>query len=204
LSLLRPAQIGGSITDSGEFKISGLDASHYFIIARSPDENQYVKSIVAPVATTISSRVRAVATYDVSRVGLTVRSGDRMKGLIVTIADGAANMRGSVAPENEGSPLAKMRVHIVPAETAAADDLLRYGEIAVGKDNAFEFKNIAPGKYRLLVRAAPSYEPNEGLPPPVAWDANERAKLRKDAEAMKIEVELKPCQRVSDQVVKYR
>jgi len=205
LSLLRPTQIGGSINDSGDFKIGGLDPSHYFIIARSPDENQYVKSIAAPVATTRNSRARAVATYDVSRVGLTVKSGDRMKGLIVTIADGAASLRGSVAPENEGSPPpAKMRVHIVPAETAAADDLLRYGEVAVGKDNAFEFKNIAPGKYRLLVRAAPTYEPNESLPPPVAWDANERVKLRKEAEAMKIEVELKPCQRVSDQVVKYR
>jgi hypothetical protein len=205
LSLLRPTQIGGSINDSGAFKIGGLDPSHYFIIARSPDENQYVKSIAAPVATTRNSRVRAVANYDVSRVGLTVKSGDRMKGLIVTIADGAASLRGSVAPENEGSPPpAKMRVHLVPAETAAADDLLRYGEVDVGKDNAFEFKNITPGKYRLLVRAAPNSELNVGLPPPVAWDANERAKLRKEAEAMKIEVELKPCQRVSDQVVKYR
>jgi hypothetical protein len=60
--------------------------------------------------------------------------------------------------------------------------------------------DVGPGKYRLLHRAAPK-EPNGG--PPAAWNANERAKLRKEAEAMKVEIELKPCQRVTDQVVKY-
>jgi hypothetical protein len=146
-----------------------------------------------------------VATYDVARSGLTVKSGERMTGLVVTISDGAASLRGKVAMENEGSPLpARMRAHLVPAQTAAADDLLRYGEVVVDKDNAFEFKNMAPGKYRLLLRAAPNYEPNESPPPPAAWDAVERAKLRKEAVAMNVEVELKPCQRLTDQVVKYR
>jgi len=73
----------------------------------------------------------------------------------------------------------------------------------VGRNGVFEFKNIAPGKYRLLHRAARN-EPSDRPSAPVAWDAVERAKLRKEAEAMKVEVELKPCQRISDQVVKYR
>ncbi|HEY7180972.1 MAG TPA: hypothetical protein VIC84_06120 [Blastocatellia bacterium] len=81
---------------------------------------------------------------------------------------------------------------------------MRYGEAVVGRDNSFEFKNLAPGKYRLLVRAARDVQFGDSPPAPVAWDANERAKLRKEAEAMKIEVDLKPCHRVSDQVVKYR
>ena len=50
----------------------------------------------------------------------------------------------------------------------------------------------------------PEDEPSDGPPSPAAWDAVERAKLRKEAEAMKTEVELKPCQRITDQVVKYR
>jgi hypothetical protein len=91
-------------------------------------------------------------------------------------------------------------VHLVPAEQAAADDVLRYAEVPMGRNGVFEFKNIAPGKYRLLHRAAPN-EPNGG--PPTAWNAYERAKLRKEAEAMKVEIDLKPCQRVTDQVVKY-
>jgi hypothetical protein len=205
LSFLRPYQYAGSMNDKGEFIIYRLDPDSYFIIARLPDENRYVKSIAAPAATAGRSSIRPVATYDAGRGGLTVKSGDRVTGLIVTIADGAASLRGKVAPENESSrPPARMVVHIVPAETAAADDLLRYGEVAVGKDGAFEFKNMAPGKYRLLARDAQDVRPGDSPPAPAAWDANERAKLRKEAETMKVEVELKPCQRVTDQVAKYR
>jgi len=97
-----------------------------------------------------------------------------------------------------------MIVHLVPVETASADDVLRYAEAVAGKDGAFEFKNLAPGKYRLIARAAPDDATRDRPATPVAWDANERAKLRKEAEVMKIEIELKPCQRVSDQVVKFR
>jgi hypothetical protein len=45
-------------------------------------------------------------------------------------------------------------VHLVPAETASADEVLRYAEVAADRDGAFEIKNMSPGKYRLLVRAA--------------------------------------------------
>jgi hypothetical protein len=206
LFFLRPYQYyADPLNDKGEFTIYRLEPDSYFILARLPDENQYVKSITAPAATAGRASLRRVAGYDAGRKGLTLKSGDRMTDLTLTIADGAASLRGKVASENDGSRLpSRMRVYLVPAETAAADDLLRYGEAAVDKDNAFEFKNMAPGKYRLLVRAVPTGQPIDGPPPPAAWNANERAKLRKEAEAMKIEVDLKPCRRVSDQVVKYR
>jgi len=194
-------QPGVSVNKEGEFKSSGLDPNRYFISLRLPDENWYAKSIVAPAATARRGSADIVAPYDVGRNGLELKSGERMTGLIVTIADGAASLRGRLEAENESSRLpARMVVHLVPAEQAAADDVLRYAEVPVGRNGVFEFKNIAPGKYRLLHRAAPN-ESNGG--PPTAWDANERAKLRKEAEAMKVEIELKPCQRVTDQVVKY-
>jgi hypothetical protein len=63
--------------------------------------------------------------------------------------------------------------------------------------------NLAPGKYWLIARAASDDETSDRPIAPIAWDANERAKLRKEAEALKLEVELKPCQRRSNQVVKY-
>ena len=194
-------QPGVSVNKEGEFKSSGLDPNRYFISLRLPDENWYAKSIVAPAATAGRGSAEPVPTYDVGRNGLELKSGDAASGLIVTIADGAAGLRGRLEAENESlrAP-ARMVVHLVPAEAAAADDVLRYAEVPMDRNGAFEFKNIAPGKYRLLHRAAPN-EPNGG--PPAARDANERAKLRKEAEAMKVEIELKPCQRVTDQVVKY-
>ncbi|HEY9429973.1 MAG TPA: carboxypeptidase-like regulatory domain-containing protein [Blastocatellia bacterium] len=193
-------QSGGSVSEQGEFKISGLEPSRYFISLGLPDENWYAKSIDTPATTAGSDSVKPVATYDVGRNGLALKSGDRVSGLVVIIANGAAGLRGSLKAENESlrAP-AGMVVHLVPAEPAAADDVLRYAEVPMGRNGAFEFKNIAPGKYRLLTRSAPN-EPSYG--PPTAWDANERAKLRKEAEAMKVEIELKPCQRIKDQSVK--
>jgi hypothetical protein len=121
----------------------------------------------------------------------------------VTVADGAAALRGKVAPAKEGSRLpARLRVHLVPAEAGAANDTLRYAEAFARSDGSFSLNNIAPGKYCLVARVSPDDEPSDGPPAPAAWDAVERAKLRKEAEAMKVEIELKPCQRITDQIVK--
>jgi len=98
----------------------------------------------------------------------------------------------------------RLRVHLVPAEATAANEVLRYAEAFARSNGSFLLSNIAPGKYWLIARPSPDDEMNDRAPMPVAWDADERAKLRKEAEALKIEVELKPCQRVSDQVVKFR
>jgi hypothetical protein len=140
-----------------------------------------------------------------ARNGIALKAGEKISGVTVTIADGGATVSGKAPPDNEGLRLpARILVHLVPAETAAAGDVLRYGEVVAGKGGAFEFKNMAPGKYWLIARAAPDDELSDRPPAPVAWNAIERAKLRKEAEAMKIEIELKPCQRITDQVVKYR
>jgi hypothetical protein len=145
---------------------------------------------------------RTSAVSDVARNGIPLKPGERAGGT-VTFAEGAASLRGRVAPDKEGARLPLLIVHLVPAETASADEVLRYAEIAADRDGAFEFKNMAPGKYCLLVRAAPDDESGDRLLAPVAWDANERAKLRREAEALKVDVELKPCQRIAGQVVKY-
>jgi hypothetical protein len=38
---------------------------------------------------------------------------------------------------------------------------------------------------------------------PIAWDANERAKLRRQAIAAKNEIELQPCGRVKDYLLRF-
>ncbi len=97
----------------------------------------------------------------------------------------------------------RLRAHLIPWEATSADDALRYGETLVASDGTFTFANFAPGKYRLLARAVPDNEPADRLPQPAAWDSAERAKLRKEAEAAKNEIELKACQRVKDHLLRY-
>jgi hypothetical protein len=55
----------------------------------------------------------------------------------------------------------------------------------------------------LITRAAQDDEPTDRPSTPIAWDAIERAKLRKEAEALNVEIELKPCQRVAEQIIKF-
>jgi hypothetical protein len=87
---------------------------------------------------------------------------------------------------------------LVPAEPLAKDDLLRFAETLVEGNGSFRFANLAPGKYLITTREIPGSEAPDDPARPVAWDAAERAKLRNEAEAAKVEVELKACQRVSD------
>jgi hypothetical protein len=117
----------------------------------------------------------------------------------VVIAEGAASLNGRVVTANEGSILpSRLRVHLIPAEVPAAEDILRYAETTVRGDGSFEFKHIAPGKYLLHTRQAPEKEANDDQARPLAWDAAERMKLRREAEDAKNEIELKVCGRVKD------
>jgi protocatechuate 3,4-dioxygenase beta subunit len=181
--------------EKGEFTLRSLRPARYRLRASMPGENWYMKSITSPAP---------ASGADLARSGVNLKPGERVSGITVKVAEGAASLRGRVTPDKTGARLpAKLVVHLVPAEAASADDVLRYAETVAEKGGAFEFKNMAPGKYRLLARAAPDDEPSDSPSAPVAWDANERAKLRREAEASKTEVELKPCQRALDQLVKY-
>jgi hypothetical protein len=195
------------VGEDGKFTFNNVEPGHYRIAPRSPDEHLYVKAITAYAATPARRGAARGANPagSVSQNGFTLRQGEKMTIGAVTFAEGAASLRGKVTPENEGARLpSRLRLHLIPADPKAAEDVLRYSETIVRSEGAFAFNNIAPGKYRLLTRVVPDDEPIDRPPFPAAWDANERANLRKEAVAMNVEVELKPCQRVTDHFVKYR
>ncbi|MGH9801456.1 MAG: carboxypeptidase-like regulatory domain-containing protein, partial [Blastocatellia bacterium] len=119
-------------------------------------------------------------------------------------AEGAASLSGRVVAKEGGNLPNRLRVHLIPAEAAAADEVLRYREIQTEKNGSFEFKHLAPGKYRLLARSISDPDKdNKDKPRPAAFDSTERIKLRKEAEAANNEIELKPCQRVKDHVLRW-
>jgi hypothetical protein len=189
--------------DKGEFAIRSLDPGRYFIQPRLPAENWYLKSITAPQIAAGNTRKPGSAT-DIAHAGFALKAGEKFSGLTVTIASGAASLSGKVIVAKEGtrSP-SRLRVHLAPAEATGAGDPLRYAETMIRSGGAFALNNIAPGKYWLIARAAPDEDSVDSPSLPIAWDATERAKLRREAEASKVEVELKPCQIVSDQIVKF-
>ena len=121
----------------------------------------------------------------------------------MTLANGASGVRGKIVGEKGEARLSsRMRIFLVPAESAAADDLLRYAETIALQDGNFAFSNIAPGKYRLIARPVPDEEVVDRSSQLLFWDNEGRVKLRREAEAVKEVIELKPCQRVNDYLLR--
>jgi hypothetical protein len=194
------------VNEKGEFTIPSLSPSRYRFETRLPGDDWYTKSITipAPAAARRPSAARAANVTDASRTGLELKSGDKVTGVTVTVAEGAAGLRGKVVAENEGAQLPpRSRVYLAPVGAAFSNDVLRYAEVLLSNNGTFAFSNIAPGKYWLLVRPVPDDEPVDRPARPSAWDSVERAKLRMEAETKKLEVELKPCQRLSDYSLTY-
>ncbi|HEX5082999.1 MAG TPA: carboxypeptidase-like regulatory domain-containing protein [Blastocatellia bacterium] len=192
--------MGGAPNENGEFTLGGLNAGRFRITADLPDDGWYIRAITQP------SSGAAKKPIDAARNGITLKSGERLSGVEVVLAEGAASLKGSVVPANEGARLpSRMRVHLIPAEVSAADDVTRYAETMIRGDGSFEFKHMAPGKYLLHTRQAMENDANGDKSRPIAplaMDAVERAKLRREAAAAKNEIELKPCQRVKEQVLR--
>jgi hypothetical protein len=191
--------MGGAPDEKGEFTLGGLAAGRFRIKADLPDEGWYIRAVTQPASGA------AKKSIDASRNAITLKSGEKLSGVEMIIAEGAASLNGRAVPANEESKLpSRIRVHLIPAELSAADDVLHYVETMARGDGSFEFKHIAPGKYLLHTRQATEKEANDDQARPIAWDAVERAKLRREAAAAKNEIELKPCQRVKEFVLKWQ
>ena len=175
---------GAAPDKSGLFTAKNVEPGRVRFVADLPGESWYVRAI---------TQAASPKPFDVGQNGIVVKSGEKLSGVEVRIAEGAASLGGNLVPANDAVKLSKrMQVHLIPATVDAASDVLRYAEAMVGGGGAFAFKHLAPGKYWLLARPAA-----ENADRPLAWDAAERAKLRREAEAAKNEIDLKPCDRVN-------
>jgi hypothetical protein len=187
------------LNEKGEFTIHSLRPSRYYFEASLPDENWYTRSITLTAPAADRQPQAGLNLREISRAGLEIKSGDKVMGVTVKVAEGAAGLRGKVVAEKKGaSSPSRLRMHLTPVDAALADEVLRYAEVLTRNDGSFAFNNLAPGKYWLLARPVPDDEPVDRPPRPLSWDSAERAKLRIEAEKKKIEVELKPCQRLKD------
>lgn len=185
-------------TEMGEFTLGFLRPGVHRLDLQLPFEGFYIKSATLPPTSSNSKPI------DAAKNGFALKSGDKMKGLVVTLSEGAAGLRGKVVIGEENKPPAqKMRVHLVPAEPEAVDEVLRYFEADAAFDGSFSLTNLAPGKYWLVAREISEQEQSEVAPRPLAWNAAGRMGLRFEGDASKKVIDLSHCQRVADFVLKY-
>ena len=197
---------GRSPNEKGEFSMKGLEAGRYRITANLPDGGWRVRAITQSVAGAGKQSSGATKkSADISRDGVAIKPGEKLSGVEVAVAEDAATLSGRVVPAKDGMKLpSSLRAHLIPAEAKGEDDVVRYAEADVRGDSSFEFKHVAPGKYLLLARQVAEKEASDDQARPAAWDAAERAKLRREAMAAKNEIELQPCGRVKDYALKWR
>jgi len=125
-----------------------------------------------------------------------LKSSDKVTGLTVTITEGGARLRGRISVA-EGQHLPPgLRIYIVPAERESAENVLRFYEASAADDGSFGIGNIAPGKYWIIAR--PAEESDPGTIKALKLDAAFRSKVLREAEGLKKEIPLKPCEQSND------
>ena len=187
--------IRGVPDENGDFTLKSLAPGPYRVKMELANDDLYVRAVTLPAR---AKQVGAAASNT-----FTLKSSEQVKGILITMADGAAVLRGRVvALDEQARRPAPLVVHLVPTEREHADNAARYAETTVAGDGAFAFKNLAPGRYWILVRPlADNESPDTAWP--AAVEAASRIILRRAAEAANLAIDLQPCQHVNDYRLPY-
>ncbi len=183
---------------TGSFVLRNLAVGQYSLEVRFFARYWYLRSITQRTATATSKEATNSQTTDVARTWFTLKSGDRVTGLKVTLAEGAASLAGqiTVPPDQKLPP--QMFIYLVPAEKERSDDVLRFFAAQVEADGSFALDHLPPGHYWSLAKVTSEGELTSTAKLRLPGSAEARLKIRREAEAAKFEVELKPCQNASD------
>jgi hypothetical protein len=180
---------------NGDFALRSLAPGQYALSTRFFARYWYLRSVEQESSTTATTRPAVGSRVsDLARSGFQAKFGDRITKVTVTLAEGAASVRGALKSESNGA-LPPLLVHLVPAEKENAEDVLRFFVSPVHADGTFSLTNVPPGNYWVLPRTGESMT-DEKLRGPD--EAEARLKVRREAESAKVQLELKPCQNVVD------
>ena len=181
--------------ERGNISLKNLLPGRYYFTTQYFAKDWYLKSLSFLPSETANTK--AGKSLDAARTWTTLKPGDRLNGLTITLAQGAASLRGDIAL-SEGETLAEtLNVYLVPAEKEADDDPLRFYVAAVTAEGKVSLNNLAPGRYLVFAQGATeSISPSTKLRSPD--ETAYRLKLRRTAETVKTEIELKPCQKLTD------
>jgi hypothetical protein len=181
----------------GDFTLRNLQPGSYRIDSQLPSAGWYLRSITMGP----QSKASRATEPNIPRDGINLKSGERASGLTVTITEGAAALRGRISVAEGQAVPPGLRAYLVPVEREAADNVLRYFDTTAESDAGFAIGNIAPGRYWIIARSADGGDPAKVKP--IRQDSALRAKVLREAEASKKEIQFKPCERTTDYDLPY-
>ncbi len=178
---------------AGSFQMRNLAVGEYHFDLRTIAKYWYLRSVTLPAA-------KDATPNDLARGALTLRSGERVTGLKATLAEGAASISGQVElPEDRRSD--RIVFYVVPAEKDRADDVLRYFAAPVVDDGTFSLDHVPPGRYWTIAKVVTTENDTNTTALRLPLAAAARVRLRREGEAGKSEIELRPCQTVRNHKV---
>lgn len=180
---------------SGHFVVRNLWSGAYDLEVRFFSRYWYLRSIKPPSSSAAS---RTTETNSGSANRLSLKAGDSVSGIKITLAEGAASLAGQMQSPKDQTPKTASFVYLVPAEKDAADDALRFFTAEIEADGSFVLDNLPPGRYWSIVKTPTDKDPKSIKTLRIADAVEMRAKLRAEAEAARHELELHDCQKLSD------
>lgn len=181
----------------GNFTLRSLAPGEYYFVTRFTAKYWFLQSIAFAPPTTAGAKA-ASKPVDATRVWTSIKQADRLTGLTVTLAQGAASLRGQLVLDEGAQAPERLFVFLVPVERERADDLLRFYAGPVAPDGKIALNNLAPGRYWVVTQVASDDTVTPLTRLRIPHETETRARLRREAEAAKTEIELKPCQNLAD------
>jgi len=203
----QPAQLRGFTSangtpgKNGDFFLNKLGPGPYRLDSRFFAKYWYLRAVTAPPSAAARAGAKGPTSnqpVDVARNGLTLQLGSRVSGMVIALAEGAASVRGRVAAGEDKKTPAGLSLYLVPAEKEKAEDVLHFFVTPIADDGTFGLNNLPPGRYWAIARFSSADDARIDWRLRLPEQAQNRTKLRHDAEASKIEIELKPCQNLTD------
>jgi hypothetical protein len=194
-SIMFPVSATGSPNSQGEINFRNLSPATYRFEIRLPGAGWYVRQIGAGPSEQSVTRTKAPAT-NLATSGIKVKAGDKITDVTIAITEGGAGLRGRVVTgEGQNLPPA-LKIYLVPVERENVENVLRFFEGGIAADGTFAIGNIAPGRYWIIAQPGEAIDANTLKS--MKNDGALRAKVLRDAEAVKKEISFKPCERTVD------
>ena len=191
----------GSPNKSGEFVLRNLRPGPYNLNTRFFAKYWYLNSITrdAPSGGPATAKTGpANRQTDLARNQLNLKTGERVFGVTISLAEGAASLRGTIKLEAGQTVPARLYVHLVPSEKERLDDVLRVFAARVNADGTFALNNLPPGRYWAVARVAQESETDMSARVRMPDEGELRTQIKRAAEAGKAAVAFQPCQNVTD------
>jgi hypothetical protein len=182
----------------GSFTLRNLQGGSYRVAPHVLADGWFIKSL----AVLGQSGAPRIASLAAAKDGISLKNGERVTGLVVTITEGAAHLHGHVSAGEGRTMPSGLGVYLVPAEREAADNVLRFYETRAQADRTFTLDNLNPGKYFIMLSPIP--EDESGLMKSIRLDSALRNEILKNATAAGKEILFKPCGDVADYELSYQ